>query len=239
MLKNPDNRQAVTLFSGDGMFAKGLVAARISVVLCHADGDASAAALKKSNRKVISVAFDELTGVKIMRMLKVQPHELFLICDSMPMPENIVTEDDYRKYLNDPWDGHLRRFITILRKSQPRFFLMDCPLIPESLQKVPFMEATLMAFAKISYDTLYIIEDAANYGAPESYRRIFLVGANNCNDTLRLRRPTYMKYACGDWRQPSDGRKQLARAFGDMLQYVASGDASIVPSTAALLGQHV
>lgn len=219
-MKNLDNREVVSVFTGDGRFIAGLEQSGLEILICHEADKTMLRKLRAAKRQVLAEPAGKNLGQRVLRMAGRQPGEIFLLysCPEILRPDIAAPPFQY--------------FLRVLTYIQPRFFILDCPAEvltvsavnrDGNLANATVFESILPLFSRRSYDVLYGIYNAMSYGCPEAYMRFVLTGARDYDDTKRLYIPE--PYAC-DLRRNADPRVYLGRVLGQMLVQIADSDLS-------------
>lgn len=168
---------AIDLFCGAGGLSKGLEDSNINVAL-GVEINATAAQTYSNNLPgiVLNSNICNVTGQHILARLKIHKGELFLLAGCPPCQTfSSLQKDDVS---NDARNHLIFEYIRLIYETEPLFILMEnVPGLPNGRGKKIFKQATteLQKLYHIKYDVL----NCADYGVPQTRKRLVLHGIRN------------------------------------------------------------
>jgi DNA (cytosine-5)-methyltransferase 1 len=130
----------------------------------------SAQIIQKDIQRLFVPRFLELTGLSRSRIDLISggpPCQSFSVCG---IPKG-------GRSPRDPRDALLSHFVRFVRRIRPAVFLFEN--VPGLMSKSNgrIFNAFLKSFSRIGYSTTYRVLNAADYGVPQSRRRLFVLGS--------------------------------------------------------------
>lgn len=170
---------AVDLFAGAGGLSLGLEQAGYEIAAA-VEYDPIHAAVHEFNfpyGKTFAADVSKTSGKQIREESEIGDREIHLVAGGPPCQGISMIG---RRAIDDPRNALLKEFVRVVRELQPRYFLMENVaglMVGGHRQLVD--EVVEMAEADGEYHVVRPIEvlQAADYGTPQSRRRVFLLGA--------------------------------------------------------------
>lgn len=168
---------AIDLFCGAGGLSLGLEQSNINVAL---GVEISPIATQTYTNNLPGIVLNDdicqITGEEILNRLNLQPRDLFLLAGCPPCQTfSSLQKDDVS---DDARNNLIFEYIRLIHEIQPLFILMEnVPGLPNGRGKKIFQQATteLAQFYHIEYAVL----NCADYGVPQTRKRLVLHGIRN------------------------------------------------------------
>ncbi|NYD67879.1 DNA cytosine methyltransferase [Agromyces atrinae] len=172
---------AVDLFAGAGGLSLGLEQAGYEIAAA-VEYDPIHAAVHEFNfpyGKTFADDVSKITGAKIREDSDIGDREIHLVAGGPPCQGISMIG---RRAIDDPRNTLLKEFIRVVLELQPRYFLMENVaglMVGGHRQLIDEVVEIVEASGKYRVRTPIKVLQAAEYGAPQSRRRVFLLGARN------------------------------------------------------------
>ncbi len=168
---------AIDLFCGAGGLSKGLEDSNINVAL---GVEINTIATQTYNNNLPGIVLNsnicDVTGQQILARLNIHKNELFLLAGCPPCQTfSSLQKDDVS---NDARNNLIFEYTRLIHETEPLFILMEnVPGLPNGRGKKIFKKATteLQKLYHIKYDIL----NCADYGVPQTRKRLVLHGIRN------------------------------------------------------------
>lgn len=177
MAFNTINPIAVDLFCGAGGLSLGLEQSNITVPLgVEINATAAQTYTHNLNGNVLQDDIRNITGQQILEQLHLQVGELFLLAGCPPCQTfSSLQKDDVT---NDARNNLIFEYTRLIRETQPLFILMEnVPGLANGRGRQIFAQA--LAEIKTSYQVIYDVLNCADYGVPQTRKRLVLHGIRN------------------------------------------------------------
>lgn len=164
----------IDLFSGCGGLSYGFHLAGRYQTLLGIDSDAAALETFKQNHngsKILCTDITEVTEEKIREIIGPKPIHVIIggpPCQGMSLAGP-------RKF-HDPRNKLYLSYIRLVKEIQPQAFVIENVPGLVSLFKGAIKDSILEEFDKLGYDVTYQLLNAADYGVPQTRKRVFFVG---------------------------------------------------------------
>ena len=168
---------AIDLFCGAGGLSKGLEDCNINVAL---GVEINIVATQTYNNNlpgiVLNADIRDVTGQQILAQLNIQRGNLFLLAGCPPCQTfSSLQKDDVSK---DARNNLIFEYIRLIQETEPLFILMEnVPGLPNGRGKKIFKQA--ITEMKESYHITYNVLNCADYGVPQTRKRLVLHGIRN------------------------------------------------------------
>ncbi|RLP80232.1 DNA cytosine methyltransferase [Mycetocola lacteus] len=172
---------AVDLFAGAGGLSLGLEQAGYEIAAA-VEYDPIHAAVHEFNfpyGKTFADDVSKVTGAKIRKESAIGDREIHLVAGGPPCQGISMIG---RRAIDDPRNTLLKEFIRVVLELEPRYFLMENVaglMVGGHRQLIDEVVEMVEASGKYRVKTPIKVLQAADYGSPQSRRRVFLVGARN------------------------------------------------------------
>ena len=177
MAFNNINPIAIDLFCGAGGLSLGLEQSNITVPLgVEINAIAAQTYTNNLNGNVLQDDIRNITGHEILERLNLQVGELFLLAGCPPCQTfSSLQKDDVT---NDARNNLIFEYTRLIRETRPLFILMEnVPGLANGRVKQIFAQA--LAELEPSYHVLYDVLNCADYGVPQTRKRLVLHGIRN------------------------------------------------------------
>ena len=177
MAFNNINPIAIDLFCGAGGLSLGLEQSNITVPLgVEINAIAAQTYTNNLNGNVLQDDIRNITGHEILEQLNLQVGELFLLAGCPPCQTfSSLQKDDVT---NDARNNLIFEYTRLIRETRPLFILMEnVPGLANGRGKRIFAQA--LAELEPSYHVLYDVLNCADYGVPQTRKRLVLHGIRN------------------------------------------------------------
>ena len=206
-IKNRDNRDVISLFSGAMGLDIGLEKAGLNIAIGQ-DFDVSCVKTMQANgHQVLGGDIREIDPQYLLDLTGLLVGEPFLICGGPPCQP--FSTAGKRLGINDPRGSLFMDFIRMIDYIRPRFFVMENVkgIMSAPLKHMPMSErdendpnqklgtvldVILAEFNKLEYKTVYGVLDAVNYGVPQFRERFVLIGSRD-SEEIFLPIPTHFQ----------------------------------------------
>ena len=188
MLIDASRPLAVDLFAGAGGLSLGLEQAGYEIAAA-AEYDPIHAAVHEFNfptSKIFCADVSKITGAEIRAQSNIGDREIHLVAGGPPCQGISMIG---RRAINDPRNALLKEFVRVVLELKPRYFLMENVAGLMVGKHRQLLDEVVELFNESGeYDVVTPIKvlQAAEYGTPQSRRRMFLIGARK-----GLSLPTY------------------------------------------------
>jgi len=180
---------AISLFSGAGGLDLGFERAGFEIRLC-VDIDLYCCKTLSLNRpawNVVQADISRLSTSEILRLAGLS--EGFTVLTGGPPCQPFSTIGN-RKALEDPRGALVREFIRVVDESRPRAFVFENVPGLTSVNQGKVLKDILESFREIGYLTNQKVLNAADYGVPQTRKRLFILGSRE-GLWLEFPRPDY------------------------------------------------
>ena len=173
--------KTIALFAGAGGFSEGFKKAGFDIV-CANEIDKSAMKTYKKRHGIE----DNRAFCKDIKDLKVK--EITSLCDKIdvviggpPCQGFSMAGARIRgnKFVDDPRNYLFKEYFRILKNIRPKYFVMENVPALASFAEGRILSEIVDLFSQIGYNIDKKIVNAANYGVPQSRKRIFIIGSKN------------------------------------------------------------
>jgi len=167
---------AISLFSGAGGLDLGFEEAGFEIRLC-VDIDAHCCKTLSLNRphwKVVQADISKLSTSEILSRAGLSVGYPVLYGGPPCQPFSTIGN---RRALDDPRGAVVRDYIRIVKESKPQIFVFENVPGLASVDHGKVLSEILAAFSGIGYSTNKKILNAANYGVPQTRKRLFILGS--------------------------------------------------------------
>ena len=185
MAYNHIHPTAIDLFCGAGGLSLGLERCNINVALgVEINPIATQTYTNNLDGIVLNEDICEITGEEILNHLDLQQGNLFLLAGCPPCQTfSSLQKDDVS---NDTRNNLIFEYTRLIREIQPLFILMEnVPGLPNGRGKRFFQQATTEL--RQLYHIEYAVLNCADYGVPQTRKRLVLHGIRNDVYDLFLR----------------------------------------------------
>ncbi|ASD24183.1 DNA (cytosine-5-)-methyltransferase (plasmid) [Cryobacterium sp. LW097] len=172
---------AVDLFAGAGGLSLGLEQAGYEIAAA-VEYDPIHAAVHEFNfpqGKTFCADVSKISGAQIREESEIGDREIHLVAGGPPCQGISMIG---RRAIDDPRNLLLKEFVRVVLELKPRYFLMENVaglMIGGHRQLIDEVVETVEASGNYRVVTPITVLQAAEYGAPQSRRRVFLLGARN------------------------------------------------------------
>ena len=172
MAFNNINPIAIDLFCGAGGLSLGLAQSNITVQLgVEINATAAQTYTNNLNGNVLQNDIRNITGQEILEQLNLRVGELFLLAGCPPCQTfSSLQKDDVT---NDERNNLIFEYTRLIHEIHPLFILMEnVPGLANGRGKQIFTQA--LAELEPSYQVTYDVLNCADYGVPQTRRRLVL-----------------------------------------------------------------
>ncbi|PGT79164.1 DNA cytosine methyltransferase [Bacillus sp. AFS040349] len=166
----------IDLFSGCGGLSLGFELAGYNTLLGIDNDKAAINTFEKNHKGSIGITTDitEVSGEEIRRLVGGKSIDVIIggpPCQGMSLAGP--------RKLHDPRNKLYLSFIRIVQELQPKAFVIENVPGLVSLFKGAIKESILEEFQQMGYNVNYQILNSADYGVPQTRKRVFFVGLKN------------------------------------------------------------
>jgi len=189
------------LFSGSGGLSYGFQEAGYEIVMGTDNDGASLETFKKNHpgskvfigdiTKSLPALIKEISGIKIDAVIGGPPCQGF----SLAGPRK----------LNDPRNRLFKSFVDVVGRIRPPAFVLENVPGLLGLYKGEVRENLIKEFSRMGYAVEYKLLNAADYGVPQTRKRVFFVGLKKGSGIFKFPRPTHT----GKGRLPRSWKKYV------------------------------
>lgn len=178
----------IDLFCGCGGLSLGFELAGYNTLLGLDVDNAALVSFEKNhkNSKTILGDITEISGEEILETVNYQ--NIDLIVGGPPCQGMSISGP---RKLQDPRNKLYLSFIRIVKELQPKAFVIENVPGLVSLYKGAIKDSILEEFARMGYRVNYQILHAAEYGVPQSRRRVFFIGLKG-DQSFEFPAPTHL-----------------------------------------------
>lgn len=179
----------IDLFSGCGGLSLGFELAGYNTLLGIDNDKAAINTFEKNHKGSIGITTDitEVSGEEIRRLVGGKSIDVVIggpPCQGMSLAGP--------RKLHDPRNKLYLSFIRIVQELQPKAFVIENVPGLVSLFKGAIKESILEEFQQMGYNVNYQILNSADYGVPQTRKRVFFVGLKN-GEKFTFPEPTYFE----------------------------------------------
>ena len=167
---------SVDLFCGAGGLTEGLRAAGYSARLA-VDFDQQAIDTFQHNHPGITAVCADITGLdgeRTRELAKLEKGELDLLAGGPPCQGSSLAG---QRLPDDPKNKLFLEFVGMARELEPRAILFENVAGIQSMQGGAVVAAIQASFQDLGYTVISGLLNAAEFGVPQSRKRLFLIGA--------------------------------------------------------------
>ena len=223
-LKQTENRDVISLFSGAMGLDLGLMEAGLNVRVGQDFDSSCVETIRANGHKAILGDIRDITPEEVLKEAGLERFEPFLVCGGPPCQP--FSTAGKRRGINDPRGSLFMDFIRMIDYIRPRFFIMEnvkgivsSKLISEDDEAHEIasegfetvLDVILNEFNQLGYKTVYGVLDAVNYGVPQFRERFILIGSRD-SEPIFLPKPTHFQ----EHQNKKYRWKTLRDAIGDL-----------------------
>lgn len=180
--------KAISLFSGCGGFDWGAQQAGVNIIWAN-DIDQQAGAAYQALLPKVHFVSGDVRGVKEF------PHADVLIgcypCTGFSIAARRRWHDrEERDLFANDGNFLYREFVRALRQVQPKYFFVENVKGMITAEDGWFLKAQVRNFKRLGYTVKQQLLNAADYGAPQTRKRMFIVGVHDTKDALDYKFPS-------------------------------------------------
>lgn len=169
----------IDIFAGAGGLSLGFEKAGFNIAYAI-EHDKSAATTYKKNRKRKSVAVDtkdinKISPTALLRKLDLKKGDLDILIGGPPC-QGFSTSNRQTRNLHNPNNHLVYRFVTFVKKMQPKWFLMENVSGMETFEQGSIRDELLAKFKGMGYEAVFAVLNSADFGVPQNRKRIFFIG---------------------------------------------------------------
>ncbi|MDR9506932.1 DNA cytosine methyltransferase [Brevibacillus agri] len=179
----------IDLFSGCGGLSYGFELAGYRTLL-GLDNDKAALKSFEYNHKSAKTICGDITQITTEEILEKVNHQRIDVIVGGP-PCQGMSLSGPRKF-HDPRNKLYLSYIRIVSEIQPKAFVIENVPGLVSLYKGAIKDSILEEFARLGYSVSYQILNAADYGVPQTRKRVIFVGIKNPKINYQFPSPTHL-----------------------------------------------
>lgn len=181
---------AVDLFAGGGGLSLGLKQAGFDVIAA-VELDSVACETYRINHKETIILEKDIKLIRGTELLKISPSgEIDLIAACPPCQGFSSLTHKNKKY--DPRNELINEFVRIVEECLPKTIMMEN--VPGLVNKGKLLfENAIDSFRRIGYSIEFKVVNVADYGVPQSRRRLVVLGTRVNQEKLSIPLPTHQK----------------------------------------------
>lgn len=193
-MKNNSKPTAIDIFSGCGGMSWGLHKEGFEI-LCGVELDDIALAAFANNfpkARAIKADLTEYSPRELMETLRLKPEELDCLIGGPPCQGFSKNVPASRRFLDDPKNVLVRRFIEFVIQLRPKAFVMENVAEVVNAYDQAYTREIRETLGEYGYDVDVKVLFAPDYGIPQRRRRAFYFGSRS-SKPISFPAPTYIK----------------------------------------------
>jgi DNA (cytosine-5)-methyltransferase 1 len=167
----------IDLFAGAGGLSLGFEQAGFNIAYA-VEHDKWAAETYKGNRKGVIVDIrdiGQITPLHVLKKLRIKRGELDIIIGGPPC-QGFSTSNKKTRTLANPNNHMVYKFVDFTDLLRPKWFLMENVSGMDTFEGGSVRDNLLKLFSGSGYTVDYLILNSADFGVPQSRKRIFFIG---------------------------------------------------------------
>jgi len=193
-------------FSGAGGLSLGLQQAGLNIKLAFDNNEYAVQTYSKNfNHPILLESIENLKGENLLKSIGLQEGELTLLAGGPPCQGFSVQRRGEDK---DERNSLVLEYARLIKELKPTFFLMENVTGIKNKRGSSFVQQLLELVEDMGYCTKMETLNAADYGVPQSRKRVFIVGEKPINDHVFFEFPK-KKYDPENYRTVRDAISDL------------------------------
>ncbi len=176
--KNKKNRPiGIDLFAGAGGLSLGFEQAGFNIAYAI-EKDKWAAETYKLNRSGVVVDMrdiGQISPLQVLELLRIRRGDLDIIIGGPPC-QGFSTSNKKTRTLENPNNRMVYKFVDFIGQTKPKWFLMENVSGMGTFEAGRVRDSLLKSFSDLGYMVDYLLLNSADFGVPQSRKRIFFVG---------------------------------------------------------------
>lgn len=174
----------IDLFAGAGGLSLGFEQAGFSIAYAI-EHDKWAAETYRRNRDGVLVDMKDIAQISPLAVLKklgMKKGELDIIIGGPPC-QGFSTSNKKTRNLQNPNNHMVYKFVDFVSQTKPKWFVMENVSGMNTFEEGSVRDGLLKSFREFGYTVDFLILNSADFGVPQSRKRIFFVG-NRMGDKM-------------------------------------------------------